>query len=170
MLTGVCDRGARPKLFSKKRTGVDQARAAQRCSRKRPVRICAPPPHRSSGGSHKHGGRSVAAAGDVNGDGSDDVLVGAPDAGHNGRADSGSVYVVYGRESADPPDVHLARLGARGLRIDGAAAEDDTGSAVAAAGDQNGDGRDEVIVGAPALSGNRSGSAYIVYGSRRRAR
>jgi hypothetical protein len=41
-------------------------------------------------------GRSVATAGDVNGDGRDDVITGARNADNNGRTDSRSAYVVYG--------------------------------------------------------------------------
>jgi hypothetical protein len=116
-------------------------------------------------------GWSVAAAGDVNGDGRDDVLVGAPFASNNGRESSGSAYVVYGEQAADPADVDLASLGGRGFRIDGAPGDatggDHAGGSVAAAGDVNGDGRDDVLVGADSDGNNgpSSGSAYVVYGT-----
>ena len=112
-------------------------------------------------------GFSAAGAGDVNGDGHDDVIIGAPSAGNNGRAGSGSSYVVYG--SANPSNVDLASLSsAQGVRIDGAATFDESGAAVAGAGDVNGDGRDDVIIGAPGAGNNGragSGSSYVVYGS-----
>ncbi len=110
-------------------------------------------------------GRSVADAGDMNGDGRDDVVVGARSADNNGRWDSGSAYVVFG--SASPVDVDLAALGSAGFRIDGAAAIDVAGTSVAAAGDVNGDGRDDVVVGARQsdIKGTDSGSAYVVFGS-----
>ena len=110
-------------------------------------------------------GFSVAAAGDPNNDGIDDVIVGALNADNNG-GNSGSAYVVYGQSTADPPDVDLAALATRGFQIDGAAASDQAGSSVAAAGDPNNDGIDDVIVGAPAAddAGTNSGSAYVVYG------
>ena len=111
-------------------------------------------------------GDSVSGAGDVNGDGLADAIVGAAEADNNGRASSGSAYVVYGRTA--PADVDLLALGASGFRIDGAAADDRAGSPVAEAGDLNGDGRDDVIVGAH-LAGNNgrasSGSAYVVFGA-----
>jgi hypothetical protein len=111
-------------------------------------------------------GRSVDGAGDVNGDGYDDVILGAPGAGNNGRSASGSSYVVYG-SAGGGGDVDLASLAARGFRIDGAAMDDASGKAVAGAGDVNGDGRDEVIVGAPDAdnNGGGSGSSYVVFGS-----
>ena len=114
-------------------------------------------------------GTSVSGAGDVNGDGRADVIVGAPFAGNNGRAASGSAYVVFGR--AAPSDVDLASLGSAGIRIDGRRASDVAGLAVSSAGDLNGDGRGDVLVGAPttialAIVGGApgSGSAYVVYG------
>jgi hypothetical protein len=67
-------------------------------------------------------GFSVAPAGDVNGDGRDDIVV-AGFTSHNSRNDSGSVYVIYG--SASPTNVDLNNLGTAGFRIDGAAAGDE---------------------------------------------
>ena len=110
-------------------------------------------------------GTSVAAAGDPNDDGIDDVIVGALNADNNG-GNSGSAYVVYGQNSADPADVALSGLGARGFRIDGEASGDQAGLSVGAAGDPNDDGIEDLIVGAPSAdnAGTSSGSAYVVYG------
>jgi len=111
-------------------------------------------------------GWSVAGAGDMNGDGRDDVIVGAATAGNNGRSASGSAFVVFG--TASTATVDLAGLGSAGFRIDGAAASDQAGTSVAGAGDVNGDGRDDVIVGAWAAGNNgrsASGSAYVVFGT-----
>jgi hypothetical protein len=111
---------------------------------------------------------SVAGAGDVNGDGRADVIVGAPEAGDNGRALSGSAYVLFGQ--ATPTAVDLATFTGTqttGFRIDGAAANDEAGFSVAGAGDVNGDGRADVIVGDLAAGNNGrvgSGSAYVVFG------
>jgi FG-GAP repeat protein len=112
-------------------------------------------------------GTSVARAGDVNGDGIGDVIVGAPGA----NSVAGSAYVIYGKRTADPGNVDLAEItatqAARGMRIDGALANDDAGSAVAGGQDLNGDGQSDIIVGAPLASNNsrfHSGSAYVIYG------
>jgi len=112
-------------------------------------------------------GFSVAGAGDVNGDGIADVIIGAPNADNNSRTDSGSSYVVYGNATPTSP-VQLGALapGSTGFRVDGALADDQSGYSVAGAGDVNGDGRADVIIGAPRAdpNGSNSGSSYVVYG------
>lgn len=114
-----------------------------------------------------YAGFEVDGAGDVNGDGIDDVIMGAAQAGNNGRAESGSVYVVYGRHANQKPDL-AALSSAEGFRIDGAAAGDNAGFSVSGAGDVNGDGLDDVAIGAPLASNNArdgSGSTYVIYGA-----
>lgn len=109
--------------------------------------------------------RSLGGGGDVNGDGLPDVVVGALFTDNNGRSNSGSTYVVFGKPSTTTVD--LGALGAGGIRIDGAAADDSLGRGVAAAGDFNGDGRADVIGGAEFADNNgrgSSGSSYVVYG------
>ena len=114
-------------------------------------------------------GRSVSAAGDVNGDGVDDVIVGAYRAEPNG-SDSGSSYVVFGRDAAVGGFAAILDLsaldGSNGFRIDGVVAGDNSGTSVSAAGDVNGDGVDDVIVGAYRAepNGSDSGSSYVVFG------
>ncbi len=118
----------------------------------------------AGGSAGDRAGVSVASAGDVNGDGVADLAVGAHYADNNGRLDSGSVYVVFGRSSLG--NVDLAALGSDGFRIDGAAAGDGAGYAVASA-DVNGDQLSDVILGAPTADSNGvldTGAVYVVYG------
>ena len=111
-------------------------------------------------------GRSVSSAGDVNGDGFADLIVGAPFADSNGSA-SGSSYVVFGRKAGFPAILALASLnGTNGFRLDGAAATDVSGASVSSAGDVNGDGFADLIVGAYSATphGENSGASFVVFG------
>ncbi|QCI79622.1 hypothetical protein E6W36_08955 [Hankyongella ginsenosidimutans] len=110
-------------------------------------------------------GPSVSNAGDVNGDGIDDLIVGAP-SNDAGGTSAGAAYVVYGR-SGGLNDINLNALtAADGFRILGDAAFDYAGSSVSNAGDVNGDGLDDLIVGAffKDTGDTDSGAAYVVYG------
>ncbi len=101
-------------------------------------------------------GRSVAGAGDVNGDGFADVIIGAPFNDASGP-DAGQAYVYYGGPGADA---------VADLTLTGAAAGDNFGSSVASAGDVNVDGIADLIVGAPFndAGGTDAGRAYVYYG------
>lgn len=108
-------------------------------------------------------GHSAAGPGDVNRDGRPDVILGAP-TGDSYRADAGSAYLLYGKRSLPPTD--LGSLGSWGYRADGETAADQAGQSVGAAGDVNGDGRPDVIVGAPTADNNGrpgSGAAYVPF-------
>ncbi|RYF88562.1 MAG: hypothetical protein EON95_20160, partial [Caulobacteraceae bacterium] len=111
-------------------------------------------------------GREVAFAGDINGDGRGDLIIGAPQADPSGAA-SGASYVVFGTDEAMGADLDLASLdGTNGFRILGAASGDATGYSVASAGDVNGDGIGDLIIGAYGsdTNGDNTGTTYVVYG------
>ncbi|MBP6366119.1 MAG: FG-GAP repeat protein [Nitrosomonas sp.] len=113
-----------------------------------------------------YSGYSVSTAGDVNGDGFDDVIVGAPRADSNGN-NSGSSYVVFGKAFGFSATMELSSLdGSNGSRLDGVAERDYSGESVSSAGDVNGDGFDDVIVGTSRAdpNGYGSGSSYVVFG------
>ncbi len=114
-------------------------------------------------------GGSVSSAGDVNGDGFDDLLVGAPYAAPSGNIDVGQSYVVFGKSDGSVVEVSALTAGTStaGFVINGQSAGDNSGWSVASAGDVNGDGLDDLIVGAGGAdpSGNSSaGQSYVVFG------
>jgi hypothetical protein len=94
---------------------------------------------------------------DVNADGMDDMIVGAPD-NSEGGTDAGSVYVVLG------PVTGALGLDDADLQYVGESASDNFGLSVANAGDVDGDGADDIIAGAAFddTSGPDSGAAYVV--------
>ena len=109
-------------------------------------------------------GWSASSAGDVNGDGFADILVGAPYADVNAK-DSGSAYLVFGHGGAFGTSLNLSDLdGTNGLAIQGLLSIDYTGFSVSGAGDINGDGLDDIIIGAPNAGSQYYGAAYVLYG------
>jgi len=107
-------------------------------------------------------GRRVAYGGDINGDGVEDLLVSAPlaDAVPNTITENGKVYAIFGPVTAD------ANLSDADLIMTGVNDSDYAGYGLSSAGDTNGDGYDDLLVGAyhADSGGSSSGTAYLVMG------
>ncbi|MCF2873046.1 FG-GAP-like repeat-containing protein, partial [Octadecabacter sp. G9-8] len=112
-----------------------------------------------------HLGRSVSGAGDVNGDGLDDLIVGAYRDDPNGDA-SGASFVVFGKSDGTAVELSDIESGLGGFVINGVAENDRNGNSVSGAGDVNGDGFDDLIVGAPGddTNGSDSGASFVIFG------
>ena len=111
-------------------------------------------------------GAAVAGGADVNGDGLDDLVVGAPQANVGALGDAGRVFVVFGKADATPVALADVAAGTGGFAIEGFAAGDRAGDAVAPAGDVNGDGLDDLVIGVPLANaaGGNAGRAFVVFG------
>jgi hypothetical protein len=109
-----------------------------------------------------HSGRSVAGAGDVNGDGYDDILIGARGNGEGGPS-AGQTYLILGKELGWSLDTNLATSDAS---FWGEEAGDRTGESVAGAGDINGDGFDDILIGCfdNDEGGSGAGQTYLILG------
>jgi len=113
-------------------------------------------------------GRSVDA-GDVNGDGLSDLIIGALSADPNSDSGAGETYVVFGQASFSAT-FELSTLaggdGSTGFVLNGDDVLDRSGRTVAFAGDVNGDGLGDIAIAAPWAdpNGSYSGETYLVYG------
>src|SRR5207247_561797 len=110
-------------------------------------------------------GSSVAGAGDVNGDGFSDYIVGAPKTDAGGT-DRGEAYVVFGGPNLGGTIPVLNALGTGGFTLSGFEDSALAGSSVAGAGDVNADGFADLIVGATSTNagGTDRGEAYVIFG------
>lgn len=112
--------------------------------------------------------RGLANAGDFNGDSREDITIGAPNANPGGKAGAGCVFLVFGR--ANFGDHSLSTVGLlddnalTGVKIVGENAGDMIGASQASAGDFNGDGISDWIIGAPGYNGG-AGLVAIIYGT-----
>src|SRR5262249_50732393 len=118
-------------------------------------------------------GWAVSSAGDINGDGFDDLAIGArhADAAVNAKADAGETEIVVGKSNwAAAPSISLSTLdGTNGFTLFGVDAGDESGNWVASAGDINGDGFDDLLIAAyhGDSTGNAlqdAGESYVLFG------
>ncbi len=112
-------------------------------------------------------GNVISSAGDFNNDGIDDFIVGA----ENVNNESGEAYVIFGVDGNLPANFNVSDLdGNNGFTILSRSVSDFTGASVVAIDDINGDGIDDIGIGAPgSILGNaggiNNGVAYVIFGS-----
>lgn len=119
---------------------------------------------------------NAVGSGDVNNDGYDDVIIGAPEAEVSGGNTEGRAFVVFGKSTSFSSWIDLASLdGNNGFSLEGPNERDYLGHAVGS-GDINGDGIDDLIVGAPGgtcthtfshncrLDNQNKGKTFVVFG------
>ena len=112
-------------------------------------------------------GREISGGGDVNGDGFGDFIVSAPYADPYGQNSTGTGYVVFGKSLFRRTEDLSALDGTNGFRVHGARSGDYTGISASILGDINGDGFDDVAIGAhffDTLAGTNVGALYVVFG------
>jgi hypothetical protein len=109
-------------------------------------------------------GRVFSDAGDFDGNGVSDVVVGAE--GYD--SDRGEAVVILGSKTLESPQggwqVDDILAAGRGIRFIGEAQGDLAGANVAGAGDVDGDGLGDLLIAAPGADGSR-GAVYLIYGS-----
>jgi hypothetical protein len=106
----------------------------------------------------------VNNAGDFNGDGIDDLAVGAPLTGRSSDIKlSGAGYVLFGQTGPFPAILNLSNLnGTNGFIVEGLAANDVLGYFVSTAGDLNGDGKADLTI--LSVRGQTLSKGYVIFG------
>jgi hypothetical protein len=124
---------------------------------------------------HRYGfGTAVASAGDVNGDGYDDAIIGGSGVSRSAETNAGIAYVLFGCSGVECmqnpfADIQLTieTSGAEGLMVLGSTAWGYLGTHVAGAGDVNSDGFDDVLISSPYKSTHglsQNGAVYVIFG------
>ena len=111
---------------------------------------------------------AIGLAGDFNGDGFDDVVLGARGANPNGNDNAGQTYVLFGKADGFDAVFELSDLDASsGFVINGIDAEDISGDKVGPGGDINADGYGDIVIGGYRADscGSNCGESYVVFGS-----
>lgn len=113
-------------------------------------------------------GTAVGDAGDLNGDGINDLYVSAQRTNFGNTSYAGKTYILYGSNSPFPPIISLSDFSAnQGFTIGGTQMLEFSGNSVIGLGDTNGDDIDDLLIGALFSSSNgffRNGAAFVLYG------
>jgi len=107
-------------------------------------------------------GFNVSGAGDVNGDGFDDIIVGARLNNDGGSNNEGAAYIIFGASNLSGTK-SLGGADSADVTILGKAASNFLGRDLSGVGDVNDDGFDDIIVGA--INSGDGGAAYIFFGA-----
>ena len=112
-------------------------------------------------------GCAVNNAGDINADGTDDIIITACDASLLGKENAGQAYIIYGKSSFSSPVLLSSITSSNGFVINGINAGDGLGQSASGGGDINGDGIDDIIIGAGSANVGTLGGAgqvYVIFG------